>query len=257
MAGTLQHKVVGMIFAAGKGTRLVPFTHTMPKALVPVGDVPMLRRVIERFAKAGITDIVINIHHFADKIREYLTSNNNFGLNIMLSDESDNLLDTGGGILKARTLLSDADAIFVHNVDILTDMDINAMLDCHFASNNIATLLVADRNSSRYLYFGTDDNLLRGWRNIKTDAVLPADFAPDDTMYKAAFGGVHVLSPRIFAALAAYTSDPAFSLTPFYAENCRRLAIGAFMPSTAYYWFDIGTPEKLEIAEKALNKMSL
>lgn len=246
--------IVGMIFAAGLGTRLVPFTHTMPKSLVPVDGVPMLQRVLEKYAEAGIRDIVINIHHHADKIRNFLKVNDNFGLRISLSDETDCLLDTGGGILYASHFFDGADGVLVHNADILTDFDLNEMLNYHFAGQNDATLLVAHRETRRYLYFDKVDKRLKGWHNISTSQVLPEGFMPDGSTEPLAFGGVHVISPAVLSALSEYSTSRVFSIIPFYVSSCNSLNIRGYIPSVAYQWYDIGTPEKLKIAEEGFKK---
>jgi len=239
---------VGMIFAAGLGTRLKPFTLDNPKALVPVGGVPMLERVVRRMVRSGVNDIVINIHHYADKIRRFLKENNNLGANIVLSDESDLLLDTGGGILNARPLLEKADAVLVHNADVLTDVDLGAMLRNHERSKADVTLLVAKRETSRYLYFDRDNQRLRGWANIKTGETRPDGFMPTDNE-PLAYAGVHVFSPRIFPALENYgNANPVFSIIPFYTANVDNLDIRGYVQKTEYTWLDVGKPDTLEIA---------
>ncbi|MDE6174694.1 MAG: NTP transferase domain-containing protein [Duncaniella sp.] len=156
-----------LIFAAGLGTRLGSITQTCPKALVEVGGEPMLKRVILKLKRAGIDDMVVNIHHHADMIRDYLSSNNNFGVNILLSDESNELLDTGGGLLKAKDLLVTDSPVLLHNADILTDFNVSEMIESHRKSEADVTLLVAQRTTSRYLLF--DDTLrMKGWTDIGT-----------------------------------------------------------------------------------------
>ncbi|MDE5672058.1 MAG: NTP transferase domain-containing protein, partial [Duncaniella sp.] len=137
-----------MIFAAGLGTRLGAITRTKPKALVEVGGEPMLKRVIVKLKNAGVSKMIINVHHLADEIISYLRANDNFGVDIQISDERSLLLDTGGGLLKAGQFLNDGEPIIVHNADILTDFDISRMLDSHIESKADAPLLVADRRTS-------------------------------------------------------------------------------------------------------------
>ena len=141
-----------IIFAAGLGTRLRPLTNDRPKALVEVGGVAMLEHVIKRLINHGIDEIVINTHHFGDKIIEFVKTKNNFGITIHISDERDLLLDTGGGILKARKWLDGNDPIIIHNADILTDFDLHKMVKQHVDNNADVTLLVTDRKTSRYFY---------------------------------------------------------------------------------------------------------
>ena len=145
-----------MIFAAGLGSRLKPLTDTMPKALVPVAGCPMLEHVILKLKASGFTEIVINIHHFGEQIIDFLKTNNDFGLTIHISDERDRLLDTGGGIRKARLFFENSGEPFlVHNVDILSDMNLKELYDSHMQSGSVATLLASRRTTSRYLLFDT------------------------------------------------------------------------------------------------------
>lgn len=238
-----------MIFAAGKGTRLAPFTDAHPKALVPVGAKPMLQHVIERVAGAGVEHIVVNVHHFAGQIIRFLEENNNFRLDITVSDESELLLDTGGGLRKASAMLSGFDRVLLHNADILTDINLEEMLAHHTRSGNDATLLVAPRVTSRYLYFDSQSLRLHGWRNENTGASRPEGFVPGADMSPMAFGGVHVVSRRIMDALKEYEKpDVPFSMTPFYVDNCNTLNIGAYVQPQEKHWFDVGTNEKLQKA---------
>lgn len=174
------------IFAAGLGTRLKPITDTMPKALVEVCGKPLLRHVMEKLKAAGFTEVVINIHHFAHKIEEYVAQNNDIGMSVTFSNETDMLLDTGGGIKHAAAALGDKEPFFVHNVDILSDLDIRKFIESHLGTSvnftsatavanecgsmPLATLLVSKRDTQRYLLFNADNNLA-GWMNVKTGEV--------------------------------------------------------------------------------------
>lgn len=238
-----------MIFAAGLGTRLRPLTNDRPKALVEVGGVAMLERVINRLKAHGITEIVINIHHFGEKIIDFVKENNNFGINIYISDERDLLLDTGGGILKAQQWLDGNEPIIIHNADILTDFDLHKMVEQHINSNADATLLVADRKTARYFYIG-ENNRLTGWTNISTGEVKPADYIALNTDKLRAFGGVHIVSPSIFSELQNYSTEPKFSITPFYIDRCKDLKIMGYTPNEKYQWHDIGKIESIAIAEQ-------
>ncbi len=236
-----------MIFAAGLGTRLRPLTDNMPKAMVEVDGKPMLQRVIENLSYYGFNEIVVNIHHFGQQIVDFLASNNNFGLDIAISDERDLLLDTGGGIKKARAFFDDGEPFLVHNADILTTLDLRAMYDYHLCGNADATLLVKSRKTERYLLFD-EDNRLRGWINKKTGETRPEGFNLAEHNYQElAFGGVHVISPSIFKALDSYTDEAKFSITPFYIDKCRELKVQGYNPA-GYEWFDIGKPETLDLA---------
>ncbi len=243
-----------MIFAAGLGTRLKPFTLSNPKALVPVGGRPMLQRVIERMKEAGISYIVINVHHFAEKVIDFLKENDNFGIEIRVSDESDLLLDTGGGIAHAVPLLEAGEPILVHNADILTDFSIKEMAEAHELSGADATLLCAERQSSRMLYFDENDNLV-GWQNLNTGETRPAGFTPDRSMRPLAFGGVHIISPNLLQDFAAESerNGRVFSIIPFYLNIINRHEIKAWTPSKGFNWYDVGKPETLAAAEKYLS----
>ena len=239
-----------MIFAAGLGTRLRPLTNDRPKALVEIGGKPMLERVITKLAGAGFEDITINIHHFGEKIIEFLEKNNNFGLNIHISDERDMLLDTGGGILKARQFLDGDEPFLVHNADILTDIDLNAMYQSHLNSGAMATLLVKDRLTSRYFVFD-DDYRLQGWINKSTGETRPTAFKHREGMRKLAFGGIHVISPSIFEPLERHSQGEAkFSITPFYVDECHTHIINGYVQQRPYTWLDVGKPETLAQAEE-------
>ncbi len=254
-----------LLFAAGLGTRLKPWTDFHPKALAPVGGKPMLGRVIEKLQGYGIREFVVNVHHFADQIADYLRQQDNFGTDIILSDESDMLLDTGGGLLYAGRLLGDSEHVLIHNADILTDFDLGAMQSQACASGAIATLLVKERHTQRYLAFDSA-GLMRGWRNLATGQVRP-DGADLDSCSLRAFGGVHIVSPEIFNLLARYneslqskearrdTLDGVckFSIIDFYIDNCHNNTFMAFEPSAPYNWIDIGKAENLEQANSRLN----
>lgn len=243
-----------LVFAAGLGTRLRPFTCKHPKALVEVAGKPMLRHVIDRLTNAGVDEIVVNVHHFADQIINYLRrEESEIPARIHISDESDRLLDTGGGILKARKWLDNGTPFIVHNADILCDTDLYSMVAQHISKDADATLLVADRETSRKLLFDADGRM-RGWINLSTGETK---FAPEladkpevSALTQLAFGGIHVLSPSVFPLLEEYAkADNKFSIVPFYIYNTHALNIRAFAPTHgSYMWMDIGKPESLEKA---------
>lgn len=242
-----------MIFAAGMGTRLRPLTDNMPKAMVPVDGKPMLQRVIENLSHYGFKDIIVNIHHFGDQIIDFLHENNNFGLNIAVSDEREQLLDTGGGILAAKDFLNDGEPFIVHNADILSTLNLSEMYRHHCESDADATLLVKSRKTERYLLFD-EKNHLHGWINKKTGETRPCGFRFSNHEYQEfAFGGIHVISPSVFNALESYSEEPKFSITPFYIDKCRELNILGYNP-TGYDWFDIGKPETLALANQFFQK---
>lgn len=236
-----------MVFAAGLGTRLRPLTNDRPKALVEVGGKTMLERVITHLAQYGVDDITVNIHHFGEKIIDFLKSKDNFGLNIHISDERDLLLDTGGGLMKARKFLDGDEPFIVHNADVLTDLDLKAMYDFHMHHNALSTILVKDRVTQRYFLFD-NEHRLKGWINKKTGETKPEGFVYNPNKVRPlAFGCVHVLSPRIFDALESYSKDKGevFSIAPFYAEMCHLYEIYGYEQKAAYKWLDVGKPETL------------
>lgn len=238
-----------MVLAAGLGTRLRPLTNDRPKALVEVGGSTMLELTLRRLASFGIRDIVVNTFHFADLLIEYLKANNNFGMHIEISRE-DVLLDTGGGIKRAAEFfLRDGnldEPFLVHNVDVLSSIDLSAMRDFHLRSAALATLAVQERSTSRYLLFD-EQGLLCG-RRAGIDGA-PEMARPATEMRALAFCGIHILSPRIFPLL---TETGAFSIVPAYL----RLA-GANERITAfradrYRWRDLGKPESVAQAAAEL-----
>lgn len=234
------------IFAAGLGTRLKPLTDTMPKALVPVGGKPLLYHVIEKLKSAGIKKIVINIHHFGEMIIEYVKENNNFGIEIVFSDERQMLLETGGAIKHAVDLLGD-EPFLIHNVDILSNVDIKALINAHTESNSAATLLVSKRNSTRALLFSSDGNLT-AWTNKTTGEVkTPYSDIEISNLNEFAFSGIHIFSPRLFKYFGAYPEK--FSIIDFYLNTCKEEKIKAYT-QTNLQLLDVGKLDSLEKAEE-------
>ena len=201
------------IFAAGLGTRLKPLTDTMPKALVPVGGKPLLAHVIEKLKAAGCKKIVINIHHFGDMIIDYVKENNSFGIDIVFSDEREMLLETGGAIKHAVDLLGD-EPFLIHNVDILSNVDLKALIAAHSEADSAATLLVSKRNSTRALLFSPEGNLT-AWTN-KTIGEVKSPYSDIDisNLNEFAFSGIHIFSPRLFKYFGTYPEK--FSIIDFY-----------------------------------------
>ena len=237
-----------MIFAAGLGTRLKPLTDTMPKALVPVKGVPMLEHVIRKLKAAGFTDIVINVHHFANQIIDFLKEKNNFGINIAISDETAQLLDTGGGIKHAKELLGTDEPILIHNVDILSNMDLKELYAYHQRSGNEATLLVSPRRTVRYLLFNQQDRLC-GWINKDSLQTKPEGFVYCPEIHKEyAFSGIHVISPALFDYMDANWNGK-FSIMDFYLQTCQKAKLGGYIKH-GLNLLDIGKPETLAKAEQ-------
>ena len=234
-----------MIFAAGLGTRLKPLTDHMPKALVPVAGKPMLEHVIGKLKSAGFDEIVINVHHFAHQIIDFLKAKDNFGIQIWISDESEELLDTGGGIKKAAPYFDEP--FLVHNADILSNIDLKAMYNYHLTSSNDATLLVSPRKTVRYLLFD-EGNRLQGWVNKDTLQTKPEGFVYHPEVQKEyAFGGIHVISPTLFK----YMEDGwigKFSIMDFYLRTCHEAQLGGYVKEDLQL-IDIGKPDTLAKAE--------
>lgn len=248
-----------MIFCAGLGTRLRPITDTLPKALLPLGGKTLLQHQIERLQAAGISDIVINVHHLPDQIVRFLQQHNNFGCRIAVSDESNRLLNTGGGLLKATPLLcGDSEPVLACNVDILSNIDIPAFV-CAHRPDAMATLVVSDRRTQRYLLFDGEDRM-RGWTNIATGEVRPRELQGlTGGLRPLAFSGMQILSPQLFPLLQEYAQahDAAaadsqrgvFSLIDLYVGLCSRHTLRAYVPD-GYRMMDVGKIGQLQEAER-------
>ena len=271
-----------MIFAAGLGTRLKPLTDTLPKALVPLAGKTLLQWQIERLKAAGITDIVVNVHHFPDMIINYLRENDNFGCRIAVSDERDMLLETGGGLRKAKELLtssltslplqgeSEGTPILICNVDILSNIDIPTLLNA-YNPDEMGVVVVSPRDTQRYLLFD-HDNRLRGWTNIATGEVRPASLVSSlnilpptgeadlqakptyqlqrSDLSPLAFSGMQVLNPRIFDAMDKVVAEKGdkFSLIDLYLSIAEKEILRAFIPEN-YRMMDVGKIAQLSEAE--------
>ena len=234
------------IFAAGLGTRLKPLTDTMPKALVPVAGKPLLAHVVEKLKAAGCKKIVINIHHFGDMIVDYVKSQGNFGIDIVFSDEREMLLETGGAIKHAVQLLGD-EPFLIHNVDILSNVDIKALWEEHLNSGSAATLLVSKRSSSRALLFDAESNLT-AWTNKTTGEVkTPYESVDIASLEELAFSGIHVFSPSLFKYFGEYPEK--FSIIDFYLNTCKSEKIKAFTQE-GLQLLDVGKLDSLEKAEE-------
>lgn len=233
-----------MILAAGLGTRLKPFTDKHPKALVTVNGKTILQRNIEYLAGFGIKDVIVNVHHFANQIINLIKNKNGFGSKITFSDETNEVLETGGGIKKAGWFFEkEKDPFVVMNVDVLTDMNLEEMISQHKKQNPLVTLAVTQRDTSRYFLFDELDHLC-GWRNIKTGEQKMSREAEKIT--QKAFSGIHVISPKIFTLLKM---KGKFSMVDVYLELAKTQAITAFDHSGSKF-IDVGKPESILKAEK-------
>ncbi len=247
-----------MIFAAGLGTRLKPLTDTMPKALVPLAGKPLLQWQVEKLRDAGITDIIVNVHHFPDMIIDAVRANNGWGCNITISDERDCLLDTGGGLKKALPLISNPltpNPVLACNVDILSNIDLRALI-AEYERTGVSQLVVSERQTQRYLLFD-EEGLLRGWTNIATGEVKGRDGR------HLAFSGMQILSPEALTLLQQYPAAK-FSLIDFYLslcekqmsnDKCQMTNLQAFIPN-AYKMMDVGKIDQIAEAESFAESLS-
>ncbi|MEO9145490.1 MAG: sugar phosphate nucleotidyltransferase [Ginsengibacter sp.] len=233
-----------MILAAGLGTRLKPFTDKHPKALAIVNENTLLQRNIEYLASFGIKEVIVNVHHFADQIISLVKANNGFGSHISFSDETNEVLETGGGIKKAAWFFErDEEPFVVINVDILTDMNLSKMVLQHTKNNPVVTLAVTSRHTSRYFLFDKMDHLC-GWKNEKTGEQKIS--RESGTYIKKAFSGIHVISPRIFPLIKR---EGKFSMVDVYLELAKTQVIDAFDHSDSKF-MDVGKPESIVKAEE-------
>ncbi|WP_421918750.1 nucleotidyltransferase family protein [Marinifilum sp.] len=239
-----------MIFAAGLGTRLKPYTNDRPKALVSLAGKTLLQRAIEKLKGLGADRIVINVHHFADLIEDFLKENHNFGVDIRISDEREELLDTGGGLKKAKDLFIPNAPILIYNVDILSSIDLNELIWQHEASNAVVSLVTRRRESSRYLYFNKEHQLT-GWKNCKTgeSKVARPDMEESEAL---AFSGIHVVHPKLFNLIE---EEGKFSIIDLYLRLAKTEKLLAYKDQSDL-WFDLGKPEQLQKAEKLIVKQT-
>ena len=233
-----------MILAAGLGTRLKPFTDKHPKALVEINGKTILQRNIEYLSNYGIKKMIVNVHHFADQIIEHLDKNNSFGSEVLISDETNEVLETGGGLKKAAWFFEESEESFVViNVDILTDMNLNEMIRLHHKANPISTLAVTSRSTSRYFLFD-ENNHLCGWENIKSGE---QKISRESNQYvRKAFSGIHIISSEIFPLIKLAGK---FSMVDVYLELAKTHTITSFDHSNSKL-IDVGKPDSILKAEK-------
>lgn len=243
-----------MIFAAGLGTRLQPLTNDRPKALVEVAGKPLLEHVILKLKHQGFQHIVVNVHHFGKMIIDFLRVSDNFGLDIRVSDESQLLLNTGGGIKAALPLFNPSKPILIHNVDIASDMDLGQLYQQaeDMAATHGALLVTNQRKTSRFLLFN-HEGLLRGWLNEKPEGNVGKAMGqePVEELERWPFTGIHVLMPGIYEALKQYPDD-VFSIIDFYLSACIEHRIANTTLPQDCRWVDCGKVEALERAQEIL-----
>ena len=234
-----------MILAAGLGTRLKPFTDKHPKALALVNGKSLLQRNIEYLQKIGITDVLINVHHFANQIIDAVTTNNGWGSTITISDETSEVLETGGGLKKAAWYFKNETSFVLLNADILTNLDLQAVIDAHTNTGALATLAVSVRNSSRYFLFDKGGKLC-GWKNQNTGEFKPGHLNDSNTehLQAKAFSGIQVIDTKL---LSMMHQTGKFSMVDVYLDLCATQNIRAY-DHTGVALLDVGKPESLELA---------
>ncbi len=229
-----------MILAAGLGTRLKPITSELPKALVELNGITLLEIAIRNLIENDFRRIIINVHHFADKVKDFI-DNSTFAADIFISDESDLLLDTGGGIKHAQKFFDDS-PVLVHNVDIISNLNLKEFYQFHLSDDALSSLVVSNRESNRYLLFN-DNNILCGWQDVKKDEKI---IVRDDVkLNQLAFSGIHILNPHL---IDLFPKEKVFSVIKAYLKIAGTEDIHAFI-SNDIKWIDVGKIDSLERAE--------
>lgn len=239
-----------LVVAAGLGSRLKPLTDSIPKALVSVNGTPLLELVCKKLIAAGFDEIIINVHHFADQIIDFIEQNNHFGVRIEISDERQRLLDTGGAIKKASWFFDDERPFLVHNVDIVSDANLKELYRVHQEKQVAATLLVSKRETARYLLFDKEMKL-KAWTNLQTKEIRTSFSEIDvNKLSMFAFGGIHVISPVLLSQMNVWPEK--FSIIDFYLSAAIATSISAYQPKEIN-WFDVGKLDAIHAAEAWLN----
>jgi NDP-sugar pyrophosphorylase family protein len=233
-----------MIFAAGLGTRLQDETVAKPKALVDVGGKPLLQHAIEKLKAEGIAEIVVNVHHFSELVISFIKQND-FGIPVHISDETEKLLDTGGGLKKAAGFFKGNEPVLVYNVDIISNIKISDLVADHLKSGALVTLVVRNRETQRYFKFDAEKRLI-GWINKKTGETKVSNPEHFDNATEMAYSGIHIFNPEIFLLMP---ETDRFSITNFYLELAKIHLIKGFFDNSDM-WMDVGKPELLEEARK-------
>lgn len=241
-----------MLFAAGLGSRLKPFTDNHPKALAVVNGKTLLERNIRYLQRFGIDEVIVNVHHFADQILKVLDKYDGWGSKITISDETDEILETGGGLLKAAWYFKDEKQFIVMNVDMLTSLDLGEMIRAHQQERPLATLAVTQRKTARYFLFDPDGALC-GWRNVQTGEEKPANLSTTNEDYELlqpkAFSGIQIISPAIFSLIK---QTGKFSLVDVYLDLMQSKRINSFDHSHDIL-IDVGKPENVVRAAEYFN----
>lgn len=255
--------VKGMILAAGLGSRLKPWTDSHPKALAIVNGKSLLQHNIEFLQRYGIKEIAVNVHHFADQVVAAIEKNNGWGSRVIIGDETEEVLETGGGFLKAAPLLQDADLVVLMNVDVLTDLNLQSLISYHQEKKPLATLATTERETSRYFLFDEGNNLC-GWKNVKTGEERPhprplsrrrgeEDTQLTENKMQKAFSGIQVVEPVIFSLIK---QRGKFSMVDVYLDLMQKQTIKSFDHSETRF-IDVGKPESILKAELMFSSLSL
>ncbi len=234
--------VRGMILAAGLGTRLKPFTDQHPKALAIVNGKSLLQRNIEYLQQFGIKDVMVNVHHFAEQIIDAIKINNGWGSDITISDETNEVLETGGGLQKAKWFLAQEENFVLMNVDVLTNLPFNKMMEQHLQQKPLATLAVTNRETSRYFLFNKQNELC-GWRNVQTGE--EKIIRKEKDLIQKAFSGIHIINSKIFSLIQ---QEGKFSMVDVYLNLCKNHIIQSYDHSASKF-IDVGKPESIAKAE--------
>jgi NDP-sugar pyrophosphorylase family protein len=235
-----------MIFAAGLGKRLGKITENIPKALVDINGKTVLQMAVEKCSAHGFNDIIINVHHFADMVEDEVKKLNKMGFKISVSDEREMLLETGGGLYKARGFF-DKSPFLIYNVDIISDLDLSALYRFHLEKKGLATLAVRNRPGNRF-YLIDKSGLIRGWRNKATGEQILSGTISEE-LSEIAFSSMHIVEPEIFN----YMNEGIYTMTTLYLRLAAEHSIFTFRYDEGY-WGDIGTPESLEYVRKLFEK---
>lgn len=236
-----------MILAAGKGTRLGKFTETTPKVLININGRSMLQLAVEKCTASGFDDIIINVHHFADQVEREIERLNLAGYRIKISDERNKLLETGGGLYKARHFF-DNEPFLLYNADIITDNDISLLVENHKINRSLATLAVRNREGVRYLLIN-QEGLLRGWCNKSTGERIITG-SSKEKLIEIAFSSIHIIDPEIFN----YMSEGVYTMKALYLQLAASHRISTVRIDDGY-WFNTGTPEIVEEVKKYLSSV--
>jgi len=237
-----------MILAAGLGTRLKPITDELPKALVEVNGKTLLEIAIRNLIENDFRRIIINVHHFADKVKDFI-NNNTFAADIFISDESDLLLDTGGGIKHAQKFFDDS-PILVHNVDIISNLNLKEFYQYHISDDSVASLVVSNRKSNRYLLFNEAD-ILCGWQDInKAEKIIVRE---NSKLNQLAFNGIHILNPHL---INSFPDEKVFSVIKAYLKIAGTEDIHAYV-SDDIKWIDVGKVDSLQKASQLIRSITL